>query len=122
MPLTTPQLWPAATDPSISILSIAGVTVPADPLNTFNYATPDVQTMLDTSQPVAIAVVIQATNVPLNWDVEVRAVSQVDGTAYQVPAIMQPGGSLTSSTWIATLALPAANNVASIIASATAPQ
>ena len=119
-PAATPAIWPSSTAPVISISSIAGVAAPADPLDTFQYLHPDVQTAQDPSQPAAIIVVVQAANVPTNWTVTVRAVSALDGRAYQATATMQAGGTLESSTWTATLTLPA-HNVASITACANAP-
>ena len=92
----TPQLWPDSSAPSVSVTSIGGVAVPIDPHASLGIGDDDVWL----PATGLYNVIIKATNVPLNWKVRVR-VTPVAGQNTVVDAVMQEGGTLAQSTWVA---------------------
>ena len=114
LPASGAQFWSDATAPSVRVLTVDGLPVPADPTALFN---PPGDVLVNATGPVVV--VIQATNVPLTWNVNLRAGLR-SGNFYSRDADFA-GGDENSSTWTATLdPLPESDYVA-LQARAAAP-
>lgn len=96
-----PDIFPPADAPRLAIIQVNGVNVPADPKAGFSVPGQDVSI----ATPAAVKVRIQANNVPLNWNVYVRAIprSGVGNGNYAT----RVSGDATASVWEVTLTLPA---------------
>lgn len=94
------QIWPESTAPSIKVTQIAGLSVPSDPKAGFDFPNQDV--MISAEQ--AVAVRVEASNVPLDWLVKVR-VGPLNNSASWVSATLVCGDA-TASVWEAQVTLP----------------
>ena len=124
-PLPVPPIWPATGTPTLKILSINGVASPTIPSANIDMNLRDTDVVLTQhglsgySSSVNCTITLQATNVPANWKVDVKVVEAKTGTTQNVPATMKAGGTMASSTWTATVDIPA-NNVGEVSARASA--
>jgi hypothetical protein len=87
------RIWPDSTDPRLRVVSVAGLPVAADPGNQLAFPGAD----LPTNSTGPVPVILEGTNLPLDWAVSVRAVS-VDEQEIEVPATLV-GGNQALSTW-----------------------
>lgn len=106
-------LWPSTSSPSVQIVSVAGVSVPANPLGILG---PGDATI---SAVDSVAVQLACTNVPSNATVSVH-VSPKAGADQVVPATFQ-SGSTASSTWRAVVPSIPINGYSGMQASVTLP-
>lgn len=110
LPPAEALIWPPSTLPTVRIVSIDSLPVPADPKATNDPATADLQV-----HTLAVQVLLETENVPTNgsWTVSVRAVAtsafSVTSTASWNPMTQQ---------WEATLNLVSPNQVYHLQASA----
>jgi hypothetical protein len=88
---------PGAAAPTLRVVSIDGSPVPDEPKSLF-HGLGDV--LLATTE--SIEVIIEATHIPTDWNVVVRIVRRADESV-EVAAVFD-SGTVTESTWIATLA------------------
>jgi len=86
--------------PSLQIVSIAGVAVPANPIGSFQ-GSPDV--VLPTTQTNPVSVVINAANIPVGTTVNLTA-TPASGTGASATTTL--AGSLSSSSGTASISLP----------------
>lgn len=95
-PGDVPQFWPDAATPSVRVVSLNGVVVPADPRASLSYPSQD--TYLSGSGNVTA--VLEAANVPTNATLEVFIVKQ-GGARTLLPSgsVTLTGGNTTLSTW-----------------------
>jgi len=103
-PDVPPMIFPPAASPIVAVtqLTVGGVDipVPADPSAKFEFPSQDVS--IDALDPITVHV--SATDVPLDWIVEVRAVAKSGST---VTAVAEPlAGTEASSTTTALVTLP----------------
>ncbi len=103
-PDVPPMIFPPAASPVITVtmltVGVTDIPVPIDPSAKFEFPSQDVS--LDAVNPVTVH--LAATDVPLDWVVEVRAVAK-SGSA--VTAIADPlVGTVGSSTTTASITLP----------------
>jgi hypothetical protein len=96
-----PDVFPPANAPRLTVTQVGGVNVPADPKASLQAPGQDVS--LATTGPVKIR--LQASNVPLNWRVLVRAIPKTGQDSYAYAANVS--GDAASSVWEATVTLPA---------------
>jgi len=113
IPASPIVVFPAANAPTLKPLTLAGMSVPADP-RPLNFPISDV--VLTT--PGSASLVLQATNVPTTSTVVVRLVPY-QGVQTVVNASFV-GGSLALSTWSVSLNMPQ-GQLASIQARAILP-
>lgn len=102
MAQSTPQIWPAASAPIISIVSINGISVPTDPHGNLTFSAQDVT--LQTAS--TYQVVLEAKNVPTDetWSVKLRFVDCYTGKDTFVNATWQ-SGTLADSLWTASVTM-----------------
>lgn len=86
------QIWPSATHPTVRIVSIGGAACPADPR-----ANMGLPADVSLSQPFPVPVIIEAANVPLDWNVRLRTVP-IRGQDILSDATLVSGDA-TLSTW-----------------------
>lgn len=96
-PANPPVLWPAATAPTVKILSVDGSAAPAVPT-----ASLDISADIGISTNSATTVTLQTTNFPTNGLVEVRSAAKFGANATWTTATFQSGDA-SSATWTATL-------------------
>lgn len=89
----SPTIWPPETQPRITITKIGNIAAPSDPAARLDYPNQDIN--LPGTAPVAVT--LQASNVPLNWKVSVRA-TPYSGQGSEVEATFK-SGDLASSVW-----------------------
>lgn len=94
----TAQIWPSASIPALRVLSIGGAAAPDDP-----YARLNLPSDIQLSDPFPVTVVIEATNMPLDWTVNLRTVP-ITGADINTPATFASGDA-TLSTWEAEVQL-----------------
>lgn len=99
VPATPPTIWPKETHPSLKVLSIGGVTAPADPRSNIDYPQQDLL-LASTS---AMTIRLEARNVPANWLIKVRIVPRT-GAETTVNAT-KVSGDTTLSYWEASISL-----------------
>lgn len=99
-PAAPPQIWPAATAPTIRITEVGGVAAPADPHSAFEFPNQDVTLASQTAIPVRIA----AQNMPTDWVVVLR-VTPRNGQDFTANATLVSGNQ-TSSVWEAQINAP----------------
>ncbi len=94
-------LWPDQTAPRVTVVSVDGVAVPADPNNTMAAGATD----LRIDKQVPLKIVIEGRNLPADWKVEVRIAGERAGDATRIQATKtgEQGG---VSTWEATVTMP----------------
>ncbi len=104
---TDAEVWPPSDAPTVTVLSVDGESVPAEPTAEYS-GTGDVFTTA--SAPVTV--LIQAMNVPITgWDVVLNV--SVDGTVRDTYFASLVGGNLTLSTWeVTNVTLPGLGFVA----------
>jgi len=107
---------PPPASPTLTIAEIETHTVPADPKASLGFPLPPDVTI---SNPFPISVRIEARNMPLNWNVNLRVVPK-HGTDLRLPAVMQPGGTVALSIWDVSN-IQVANGFHSLQAHAVAP-
>ena len=112
-PASPPQLWPGATAPTCSIISIGGVASPADPTAPVA-ATSDVAIATNNT----VEVLVQTTNFPTAGVVEVRDVKKY-GPATWTTATLVGGSTFASGTWRVNLTF--AGGFTTLQAKATVP-
>jgi hypothetical protein len=95
-------IWPSDDAPTVYAISLAGQAVPADPRASLTSPLADVTV----SSPSPLPLIIEAHNVPVDWNVVARVVVKV-GEDFNVPATLI-GGNQTLSTWQADITLPSA--------------
>lgn len=109
LPGATATLWPDdATDPSVRVVSLTGIPIPADPAARFDFPAADLNVTNGTGQQL----LIEAKNVPTGsdppgvqaWNVVARAVPR--GSAPFTVNATLAGGNYATSTWTATLNMP----------------
>lgn len=95
---TTAKIWPLTTDPTVKLLSVNGINVPAEPGTPFN--SPDI----DLTAAGSYTVLVEARNVPIDgtWSVSVRGVPK-SGSASIYNCTVQGGSNQALSTWAATI-------------------
>jgi hypothetical protein len=111
----TAKLWPDATKPKITTVSLGNKPVPADPRGLFTFGDTDVE--LNSLTPAVLT--IDAQNVPLNATLEVRVVPITQNQSESRINASFQSGSFASSTWRATL--PLTDGVASVTVSVIMP-
>lgn len=99
-----PMIFPPSDAPTLIVTAVTAnaidLPVPFDPMASFDFPLQDVT--MDATDPVTVHVA--ATNVPLDWVIEVRAVSKSGAT---VAAVADPlVGTEASSTTTASITLP----------------
>lgn len=99
LPGETATLWPDETHPTIRVLSIDGVEVPADPRASLNFPHADVSLR----QKDGLTIRMEARNVPTDWLVNVRVVRKI-GTDEIIAAALKSGDEALSY-WEATATL-----------------
>ncbi len=114
-PFSEPALWPDANAPTVRVISIGGVQVPADPRASFTYPLQDVS-LADYAPQTAV---IEARHVPLSWTVAVRVIPK-SGPDSRVFATYVSGDE-TLSTWHADLTFPNGFSAVQVRASQTPP-
>lgn len=110
-----PTVWPPANIPAVAITEIAGGAAPADPhavLDSSDHYVP-----LDLTPTTPITVRMNATNVPVTWNVVLRVVPTY-GKDFTVNAT-NVSGDATASVWEATIT--ASTGVSAIQARASKP-
>ncbi|MDX2147559.1 MAG: hypothetical protein SFZ23_08560 [Planctomycetota bacterium] len=96
---TTAKLWPDASAPKVTAVSLGNKPLPSDPRGLFTFGNTDVE--LNSATPAVLQ--INCENVPLNATVQVRIVPVTQNqNETRIDATFQ-SGSFTSSTWRATL-------------------
>lgn len=109
LPGATAQIWPDdATDPSVRVVSLTGIPIPADPTARFDFPAADLNITNGTGQQL----LIEAKNVPTGsdppdvqaWNVVARVVPR--GSAPFTVNATLAGGNFATSTWTATLNMP----------------
>jgi hypothetical protein len=106
-------IWPSDNVPAVRVLSVGGVPAPTDPHASFFYTLQDVSL----SSVLPQTVVVEARNMPVNWNVLVRAVPKY-GPDFSV-LVTYVSGNETLSTWQADLTFP--NGFSAIQVRASAP-
>ena len=109
LPGATATIWPTSDAPTVRPVTLGAASVPSDPRASFDFPQADVSV----AEPNAQTLVIEARNVPLNWNVTVRVGQDFTANATYV------SGNVTLSTWQAQLTLP--NGFAAIQVRASAP-
>lgn len=99
-PITTAQIWPPESFPSLKVLSLGGQQVPYDPTAGVVLGSTDVAFGTAGNQRV----VVEASNVPLDWVVRARAASR--GANAVFVDLTRTGGDESSSTWEGDVNLP----------------
>lgn len=99
-PANPALVWPDPSAPTVSIVSVGGFAVAAQPRGRLNAAADVLPDIL----PASETVVIQTTNVATNAQINLR-VAPLSGDATIVAATFVSGNS-TSATWNATVSLP----------------
>ena len=103
-PDVPPMIFPPAASPIVTVtqltIDLVDIPVPADPSAKFEFPMQDVS--IDALDPITVHVA--ATDVPLDWVVEVRAVAKSGST---VTVVADPlAGTEASSTTTASITLP----------------
>lgn len=115
-PAVPPILWAddaRVNAPTLKILTVDGVAVPADPRSSLGF--PMFDTGIANASPVIVR--IQANNMPLNWLVSLRVVPRVAADFTTAAAFVS--GDQTQSIWQVTLTVP--GGLSTLQARATKP-
>lgn len=113
--VTTAQIWPDNVVPSVGISQVAGSPAPADPYPAFN-ADPGAAHLAPISTTAPITVLINATKIPSNWNVNLRVVP-VYGVDFNVAATKLSGDD-NASVWQAQFTPPVGDSALQVRASA----
>lgn len=97
-PASPPQIWPAATAPTVKVLSIDGVAAPVDPTARLDTAS-DVAIQKNT----AVDVIVQTTNFPTSGVVQVRDVKKYGNATWTNCTLTGTGNTFAQSNWKATI-------------------
>lgn len=100
-PANPPVIWPAASAPTVKIVSVDGNATPVVPT-----ASLDLSADVGISTNGATTVTLQTTNFPVNGVVEVRSATKFAANAAWTAAAFQSGDA-NLATWTATLTFPA---------------
>lgn len=120
LPGATAQLWPDdATDPSVRVVSLSSIPIPANPAARFDFPAADLNIETGSGQQL----LIEAKNIPTGsdppgvqaWNVRARVVPR-GSTAFTVNATFSSGNYATS-LWTATLSLPNGTSAVQVRAS-----
>jgi len=114
-PITIARLWPDATEPKVTAVSLGGRPVPADPRALCTFGNTDVE--LNSATPAILT--INARNVPLASEIWVRIVPATQGQNEQRVQASFQTGTFQSSTWAATL--PVSNGCSTFTISVVLP-
>lgn len=95
----TPILWPPAGSPEVRVVSVGGVTAPADPRSGFGSAGPDVSLPLVSST----VVMVETKNVETLSQVIVRLTPRSNTNHTEVAAALEPGEGQALRLWRAEL-------------------
>ncbi|MGV3660690.1 MAG: hypothetical protein ACO1TE_10915 [Prosthecobacter sp.] len=99
-PASPPVIWPAATAPTVKVVSVDSVAAPAVPT-----ASLDLSADVGISTNGATTVTLQTTNFPVDGVVEVRSAAKFAANAAWTTAVFQSGDA-SLATWTATVTFP----------------
>lgn len=111
---STGTIWPPASAPTVRVVSVGGIPVPADPAAEMSFPAADL--VIDSDQPQSI--VLETRNVPLDWIVSLR-INPKNGPPSQEISASLTGGNEKLATWTVTATLN--NSYSSMQAKAKKP-